>query len=446
MKPLDPLTSSPKSLFTHYAFHTVIGMVAMSSAIIIDGLFVGRWLGSDAMAAISLVWPIIGFTFGFFYMIIIGGCAAIGNLMGAGKQDDANKLFTQVTLLVAGVALIGTAVGIFLSEPLTSFLRIPPELQHQATRYFSIVMIMIPFFGLSTLASYSSRLAGHPNVYGAVMSMSAGLNIALDALCIIVLGWGIEGAAFATGISQIGGVVIGIYYMRRKDFALQFAKPNLPLKALIKAIGNGVSEFFTEISYSVQALITNSILVGIYGATGVTSYVIIGYFFNFAAMAFFGFAEAAQPLMSQNNGAAQHKRVQHFLRLALISSVAVGAVSALIILLFHTPVAKIFVVSSDPNFATILQLTKEFVWLSWPVFIFMGLSICFSSYFTALEKGLVSATISTLRILVLPLLFLLILTKLFPAPWFLLAFSLSEGIAGLIGYLLWRRQQRAQQA
>ncbi len=436
----NPLTDSPKSLFTHYAVHTVLGMVAMSSAIFIDGLFIGRWLGSDVMAAISLVWPIIGFTFGFFYMIVIGGCAAIGNRMGAGNQKEANQLLTQITLLIMVVSLVAVIIGIWFSAPLVQLLTIPSELQRAATTYFSIIMIWIPFFGLNTLTSYSSRIAGFPKVYGAVMATSAGLNIALDALLIVGFSWGVEGAAMATGVSQLGGLIVGIYQMSRNKTALTFQSPNIPLRILVKAIGNGISEFFTEISYSIQALMVNAILIQVYGANGVTSYVIIGYFVNLAAMAFFGFAEAAQPLMSQNNGAKQHHRVQTFLKLAIEACLILGICIAIVILLFHTPVTKIFIRSKDHNFVEIIKLVKDFVWLFFPVFIFMGLGICFSSYFTSLERGGISATISLLRLLIFPVLFLTILKNLLPPPWFILAFPLSEFAAGVVGYLFWKKE------
>ncbi len=402
MNSLDTLKGSPKALFIHYSLHTVIGMLAMSSAIMIDGFFVGRWIGSEALAAISLVWPIIGMTFGFYFMVIIGGCASIGNLMGAGKQEKANKLFTQITLLVTGISLVAMTVGLFASSPIVSLLKVPEELRELGQVYFSILMGTMIFFGANNLASYSSRLVGHPKVYGAVMTSSAVANIILDALFIILFGWGIRGAAFATGFSQLVGVCIGVLYMRKRDSALTFGKPDLPLKTLLKAIVNGISEFFTEISYSVQALMINFILVDIYGTSGITAYVILGYFVIFAGMAIFGFAEASQPLISQNNGAKQRERVEKFLRLTIIASLGVGTFVALVTLLFYAPSTRIFIRMEDAHFQEVLTLVRQFALLLFPSYILMGLGICLSSYFTALEHGIISGIISTLRLLIFP--------------------------------------------
>ncbi len=439
MGQLNPLTSSPRSLFIHYAIHTVIGMITMSSAVMIDGLFVGRWIGADALAALNLVWPIIGFTFGLFYMIVIGGCAAIGNLLGAGLKEKANKLFTQIFIVILIASAIGSLTGLFLQKPIIILLKVPLPLRVDAQRYFAIVMGLIFLFGLNVFFSYSCRLAGHPKLYGAVMATSALLNIILDALFIIVLDWGIVGAALATGLCQGGGVLIGFIVILKDDFPLRLSKPNLPLKDLFKAISNGVSEFFSEISYSLQALILNSILITAYGAVGVTSYVILGYVINLAAMTFFGFAEAAQPLMSQNNGANKTDRVRYFVKLAVLSSITVGILLAIGILLFHTPWAKIFISSEDPLYNQVISLSGEFVQFLWPIFIFMGVGICISSYFTSVESAALSATISLMRLLVFPVLYLVILTNIAPPPWFILAFPLSEMSASILGYALWKK-------
>lgn len=436
----NPLKHNIPSLFYHYALPTILGMTASTSAVIIDGMFIGRYAGPNAMASITMVWPVLGICFGFFYMIVIGGSASMGTMTGAGKRKEASDLYTQlfILLILLSISMI-LLTNIFLPF-LLNLLNIPELLWKDARVYLMISTFFFPFFALNLFFAYISRLAGHPRVFGLIMFFSALVNIALDALFIVYMDLAVTGAALGTGLSFLFALLIGLFYTLKGDFLFKFTLPRAPLSILFKSVYNGISELLTETSASIMTFFMNLILISIYGPYGVTSLIIINYITILGIMISYGFAEAAQPLISQNTGAGHFKRVKAFLSLSILSSVLSGILLAVVLTFFIRPFLNFFVSYEELEYSLIINLSIEMAALYWPALIFMGIGISFSSYFTAIENPGMSLIVSSSRIIILPGFFLVLLYHFAEAPAFILTFPLAEGTTAVLAWLLYLKK------
>ena len=365
---------------------------------IVDGLCVSNFVGKTAFAAVNLIMPLPMLLGTIGFMLGTGGSAIVGITLGEGDQKKADRYFTMFLLAAAISVSVLAVLGLVLLRPIAILLGAKGELLDYAVRYGRILMLSLPTFALQNMFQSFFVTAEKPHL-GFYFTVAAGCtNMVLDVLMVGVWGWGVEGAAIATFISQLVGGVLPVFYFidRSNSSRLHLCQTKVYGGVLRDACINGSSELMTNLSMSLVNILYNYQLLRFAGENGVAAYGVIMYASFLFVAVFVGYAVGSAPIVSYHYGARNHKEVNNLYSMSfrLIGVVAVVLTVGSMFLIPH--VARFFV-GYD---AELLELTTRAFRLYGLSFLIMGFNVYASSFFTALGDGVTSALISFLRTLV----------------------------------------------
>ena len=412
-------------IFFKYAIPSILGLLAVSSASIIDGYFVGNYVGAIGLASINTSYPLTTVLFGFALMFAVGSSVLVGKLMGEKNSEDTSNIFTKSIITVSLISVIICMILYLSLGNILDILSVQDELREKTFLYLPILLIFLPFLMSAIVLDYFVRVDENPNLSFAALFLSSIINIVLDYIFIVKLDWGISGAAYATGISQAAIILILLPHFFSKKATLKLVKPKGSWISILNAAKNGASEFVNEASAGITVLIFNYIMLKNFGAMGVASYTIIGYFIMISIMVSFALSDALQPIISKNYGALHFDRIKSFLKLGFASILIVEALITLLVLLIPETLINIFL---DDSSLETKRITIEFISYAWPAFLFSGLNILITSYLTSIQKAIYSISIAMTRSLVLPILFIITLPYLFGNIGIFMALAVSEFI------------------
>lgn len=387
-------------MLLRFVLPSIIMMVFTSIYGVVDGLFVSNFVGKTPFAAVNLVMPFIMIFGGIGFMFGTGGSALVAKTMGEGDKHRANQYFTMMIAVTLICGVIISTVGVIYMEPISVFLGADEEMLADCVLYGRIVLAFNTAFMLQNVFQ-SFLIAAEKPKLGLWITVAAGVtNMVLDALFMAVFHWGVAGAAIATGISQVvGGVLPLVYFLRPNSSLLRMTKTKLELRPILQASGNGASELVSNVTASVVGMLYNFQLLRLSGQNGVAAYGVLMYVeFIFAAV-FIGYAIGCAPIISYHFGAGNHGELRNLLKKSVLLMGAggllmVGAAQALAV-----PMARLFVGYDD----VLCQMTVHAFRISTVAFALVGFNIFNSSFFTALNDGMVSAIISFLRTFVFKL-------------------------------------------
>ena len=399
-----------KKIF-RFALPSIVMMVFTSIYGVVDGTFVSNFVGKTPFAAVNLVWPFLMILGAFGFMIGTGGSALVAKTLGENKKEDANRYFTMLIILVVILGILLTIFGLIVVRPLSHALGARGQMLEDCVTYGRTLVIFNTAFMLQSVFQSLFITAEKPRL-GLIMTVIAGLtNMVLDALFIAVFKWGLVGAALATGLSQcIGGVLPLIYFMSSKnDTALKFVKTKLEGTVLLKACANGVSELMTTVSSSLVSMLYNFQLMRLAGQNGIAAYGAVMYVeFAFVAV-FIGYSIGTAPIVSYHYGAGNNDEVKNMLQKSFKIMSILGITMMVLAQMLASPLAKVFVGYDKELFDMTVHGFRLFSFY----FILAGINIYSSSFFTALNNGIISAIISfsrtlgfeTLSVIILPIFF-----------------------------------------
>jgi putative MATE family efflux protein len=435
-KDLTPETGPKLRVFFHYVIPSVFGMIAMSSASVVDGVFIGQFAGAEALAAVNLTIPLITLFSGIVVMLIIGGGVVCGKYLGEKNDRAASDTFTKTMIILGGFTLLFFAAGLIWIDPLISLLGADAALSALVKEYLFIVLFFIPGFALSFAFSNFVKMDGRPNLSLASMLTASALNIALDALFVGALRMGLTGAAFATSIAYTVSLFVALPHFFLKKARLRFVRPKGRWRTIFRAVLNGFSEFINEISAGVVIFVFNLVLMNRFGSRGVAAFSIVNYILFFGIMISYGVSDALQPLLSTNFGARNQERIGSFLQLGIIVNGGIGIVIALLVLLFPEGMINIFLQEGE---GMTVETARRFLIYFWPAMLINGINIALSSYFTSLHKAAHSAAIALSRSLLLPVAFVLSLSALIGDIGIFIAIPLAEFATLFLALLFFMR-------
>lgn len=416
-----------------FAMPSVIMMVFSSIYGVVDGLFVSNFVGKTEFAAINLLMPVFMIVGALGFMIGAGGTAVVSKTLGEGDNALANRYFSLFVYVTAAAGAVMSAMGIVFLRPLSVLLGAEGAMLDACVRYGRIVLAAMPFFMLQNLFQSFMIVAERPKL-GLAITVAAGVaNMALDAFLILVIPLGLEGAALATSISQmVGGIVPVVYFARKNSSQLALTKTKFYGKALLRATTNGSSELMSNISSSIVTMIYNLQLMRFAGEDGVAANGAIMYIaFIFIAM-FLGFSVGTAPIIGYHYGAKNTDELGSLLRKGATVMLIGGLTMTLASILLARPLSMIFA-GYDP---ILLDMTVNGLKIHSTCFVFAGLGIFGSSYFTALNNGLVSAVISFTRTLVFQVGALLLLPIFLELNGVWLATPVSEVLSLILTVIL----------
>ncbi len=432
-----------------FAFPPIIMMVFSSIYGVVDGFFVSNFIYDNGASfeAVNFIMPYLMILGAVGFMFGTGGGALVAQHLGRGERERANSLFSLFIYLPAILGVIIAIVGLFLLKPVAILLGAEPgsEMLNLSLRYGQICLLGLPALMLQIEFQGLFSTAEKPTL-GLVFTVISGVtNIILDALLVGLFQWGIEGAAIATITSQaVGCVGPFIYFARKNSSLLRLTKFKFDGRATLSACINGSSELLANVSMSLVGMLYNFQLIKYAPDFGIKSYGVMMYVNFIFISVFIGYTVAVAPIIGYNYGAGNSAELKNVLKKSLVIIGAMSVSMFVLAELLGTPMAYLFT-SYDPY---LLAKTKEAFFYYSFAFLFAGLAILGSSFFTALGNGLISALISGLRTLVFQVGAVFLLPLLFANPenkvigiW--LSVVLSELLAAVVAgiFMLAKRKK-----
>lgn len=412
--------------FFRYVIPSTLSLLAISTASVVDGFFVGNYLGAEALAAVNLLMPYFALLFGIALMFAVGGSVKASIYIGEKKYASASSLFSQIFFVVLVIALLAVPLSLIFSEYLFSALGATPSLYPLMQSYFE-VFCFVTIVQLSCLVMYYFiRADNKPELGMRALMLGAFINIALDALFIGKLGWGIEGAAWATLIAQVIQLVyISSYFFSGRN-NLKLSWPVFNVKELGFSAFNGFSEFINEFSIGLVILVFHWVISRQSGVEGIAAFSVVNYLIYISLMVYYGIIDAMHVLLGHNFGAQRIDRVKAFMRIAAISIATLSIILVVMLHVFEEPIIGFFL---EDGAEQARQLAQNFLHIIWPIFLFNGFNVLICAYLTSAELALHSSIIAMLRSLILPIGFVLLLSITFPEIGFLYAVPVAEALA-----------------
>ena len=415
---------------------TIIMMVFVSIYGVVDGFFVSNFAGESEFTAVNLIYPALMVLGAVGFMIGAGGSALIGKNLGEGRTEKANRIFSLLVYLTILIGVVLAVIAIFFLRPIAELLGAEGKVLENCILYGRIILLALPAQMLQFEFQSFFVTAEKPKL-GLWFTVAAGCtNMLLDVLLVAVFPLGLKGAAIATAVSQlVGGVLPLIYFFRlRNSSLLRLGKMSFDGKSVLKAMGNGSSEFLANVAMSVVAMLYNAQLMHYAGEPGVAAYGVLMYV-NFTFLScLIGYSVGVAPVVSYHYGAKSQDELKNVFKKSLVVVAVMSACMLGAAMLLAAPVSKMFV-GYNPDLE---QMTVRGFYIFSFGFLFAGVSIFASSFFTALNNGLVSAIISFLRTLVFQVAAVLLLPILFeglggnPLDGIWLSIVAAEVVAALV--------------
>ncbi|MGL4426136.1 MAG: MATE family efflux transporter, partial [Cetobacterium sp.] len=367
-------------------------MFVSSLYVIIDGIFVGRGVGSLALGAVNLVVPISILFFGIASMFAVGGGTLISENFGNGNIKKGVAIFRETLLFLFILSFILSGIFFVFSKEIILFLGASDAILELADTYLKYyVVFCIPnIIGIS-LSSFI-RNDSNPKLAMVATVSGAGLNIILDYVFIFILNWGIKGAAIATGLGQILTVLIILLHFLFKKGHLSFGKSRLHKENILNFIRIGFPSFFMEITFSIIVFCMNIAILKIGNENQMSSFGIINYLTTIVYMLLLGLSFGIQPLFSFNHGANNSEKVSQFYKFTILSSLAINSVYFVTLYFFGYEIISLF--TKD---VSILRETYVGLCLFNVSFFVIGINVIQSGYYQAINDPGKSNIISFMR-------------------------------------------------
>ena len=414
------------SKLLRFTFPSIIMMIFTSIYSVIDGLFVSNFAGKTALAAINIIYPFIMAVGALGFMMGTGGSALVGRLLGEGEKGKANKTFSLIVYTTAIAGILLSALAFLLVPTVSRLFGASGQLLDYCILYGRICFLSMPCFMLQNVFQCFFITAEKPRL-GLDVILSAGItNMVLDFLFVAVFGLGLKGAAIATVCGEIiGGLVPILYFAGRNHSLLRLGRTSFDAGSILKTCTNGSSELMTELSSSVVTVLYNTQLMKIAGENGVAAYSTIMYV-NFIFVAIFlGYSLGSAPIISFHYGAGNHDELKNMRKKSLRLIAVWGIGMTIISHIFALPFARFFVGYDSELLAMTIHGFRIYAF----VYLLNGFNIFGSSFFTALNNGMVSATISFLRTLVFEVICILLLPVFFGIDGIWSAVLVAEALA-----------------
>lgn len=435
------------SLSGHYGYRRLLWASAPSVAMmlvssvygIVDGLFVSNFAGKSGFAAVNLMYPPMMILGALGLMVGSGGAALVGKIQGEGYPQKADRVFT---MLLRFLASVGVAVGVLFAVfcPLIArWLGADEGMMDECVVYGRISMVGMPFFMLQQ-AMQSFYMAAERPQLGTWVSVACGIvNVALDALFVWILGWGVAGAAWATVLAQVVGGGFPMIYFGSKRLnrgSLHLRRNSKTIWPYVgKACTNGLSEYVSGISLSIVSMCYNLQLMHHIGEDGVAAYGVVMYLTFVNAAFFIGYNITLTPIIGYHYGARDVDEQRSLLRKSLVIIGVTGLLLTAVAELLSGPAARFFVGYDEG----LLALTTKAIRIYMLCFLICGWSMFASALFTGLQNGVVSAVAAFMRSLVFEMAAVWLLPVFFGIDGIWWAVNVSEVLTLLFCMVLvWR--------
>ena len=432
-------TQKISTLLIKQALPASIGILVMSLNMIVDTIFVGQWIGSLAIAAITVVLPIVFLISSLGMGIGIGGSSIISRALGAKATEKAYLTFRNQIFLTLVLSILFVLVGILFNEPLLLLFGANGYILVPATSYFNVVLYGVPFLAFAMMGNPVIRAEGKPKFAMYAMIIPAISNILLDIVFIKFLGLGMFGAGLATSISYAAcGLFIFGFFLSKKSELSILAKNFILSFSIVKEIVQlGGVTVARQGTISVLMIVLNATLFTYGGENAIAVYGIINRVMMFALFPVLGVTQGFLPIAGYNIGAKNNDRVRKVIKIAIIYGSAVASLIFLGIICFPEAIARLF--TSDVALIEETPKALLYVFLATPV---VTAQLIGSAYFQAAGKALPALALTLLKqgVFLIPLVY--ILPKFFGLNGVWFSFPVADVLATLVTLLFLRSEVR----
>ncbi len=421
------------SKLLRFTLPSVLMMVFTSVYCVVDGFFVSNFAGETEFVAVNLVFPVLMILGAFGFMFGTGGSALVAKTLGEGDTARAKSLFSMIVYLSLGTGVVLGALGILWMPQIAALLGAEGELLEHCITYGRIFLLALPV-NMLQLAFQSFFITAEKPNFGLYVTLAAGVtNMVLDALFVGLFSWGIAGAAAATAASQaIGGLVPLFYFFRKNGSLLSLGHFRFDGRALLQTCTNGSSELMSNISAAVVGMLYNMQLMRYAGEAGIAAYGVLMYVSFIFVAVFLGYSIGVAPVVSYHHGAQNDRELRSLRKKSVLLIIACSVLMFLSSELLAGVMARLFV-GYDPLLA---EMTKNAFFIYSFSFLFSGIAIFSSGFFTALNNGPISALISFLRTMVFQIATVLLLPLWFDLNGIWLSVVVAELLSAAVAVLL----------
>ena len=387
----------------------MVGMGFSAIYSITDGIFVGHFIGQEALAAVNLVMPVIMIITALADMVATGSSVRISILLGRDDHTEAHRVFTVCLGLITAIATVFGLLGFLLARPLIGLMGADGLTAEYAVEYLRVFALFMPLCCIYYSTDNYLRVCGRVNLSMTINIVCSLLNIALDVLLIVVLEQGLWAAAVASCVSMSLGAVWSLVPFVRRKLPLVFAKGWIGMRQMLAIMANGSSEFFVSIAGSLFAVIINVVLLRLGGSTAVAAAAIVEYVASLTGMVIHSMVDALQPTVSYCFGAGLLRRMKRIQRAVMAASAVLSLLSMLFLLFGGRLLLPFFIKDGDTALYAMSLRAMQLYALSYLVSWIDG---TLSGFMTAVERPLHSLSISLLSTFFFPLLFMAVLVPL----------------------------------
>jgi putative MATE family efflux protein len=420
---------SISKLLIKQALPASIGILVMSLNILVDTIFVGHWIGSIAIAAINVVLPVSFFIATLGMSIGIGGSSIISRALGSHNKSKALKTFGNQVTLTLLLTVIMAILGLWFADSIINSFGGKGAIFEPAKVYYKIVLYGVPFLGLCMMGNTVIRAEGKPKFAMYAMMIPSVSNLVLDYVFINLMGYGMEGAAWATTISYVFCFIYIVWFFLSKHSELKIGISHFTLNlGIVKEISAlGVVNLARQAAVSITYLFMNNILFHLGGEISVTAYAIVGRMLMFAMFPVLGVTQGFLPIAGFNYGAQNYARVRETINTAIKYATILATFVFLILMFFPEAITKMF--TTDVEVIKQTPSAMRWVFAATPI---IAVQLIGAAYFQAIGKATPALLLTLTRqgFFFIPL--ILILPKFFGEIGVWVSFPIADVLSTIV--------------
>ncbi|CEN78871.1 MATE family efflux transporter [Paraclostridium sordellii] len=427
-----------KTQFKQYVIPSVASMWVFSLYSMVDGAFVSRGVGSEALAAVNISTPYINTLFALSVLLSTGASTIVSMTLGKGDNKKASEYFTLNTVLLAIISIFITVISLLNLENIAIFLGATESTLPLVKGYLGNIILFVGFYLVSYGLELLIKCDGYPHLSTIGVIIAAITNIVLDYIFVIQFKWGVEGAALATGIARILSVSFFISHFLRKRGKLRFCKFKFDFNFIKRIVFIGIPDSMTEASLAVVILLFNQSILRLIGESALVSYSVICYITTLVLTTMLGISQGLQPICSYYYGKEDDKSVLKLLDMSISYIKKSSIIAFLLVIIFANQIVAMFIDKSDMN---LFLYTVKTLRISSVAYLIMGYNVIISGFCVATGKAIHASIVSLGRGLVVITLSLIIMTFIFGGSGIWMATFVSEAIVLAISSIILRNNK-----
>ena len=433
-------TVSINKKFFSYIIPSLSAMIIFSLYSMVDGFFVSKYVGVEALSAVNLSMPFINIVFALGIIAAVGSQTMCGVFIGRKNYMKANKIFSFNIKTVTIFSIILTVLFYFNRDTIARLLGATEDLKPLVIDYLGYIVYFVPFLMISYNFEVMVKVDGFPRLAVATVITCGLSNVILDYVFVGLMGHGLAGAAVATGFSQVISTVVYLIHFTVGKSNLEFVEVKFSFDTLKSIFSLGVGDFVSEVGIAMIVLFYNIFIIKFLGEKSIATFSVISYVNNLALTCFAGITQGTQPLLSYYYGKKDYDSLKKLFRLATAAIFVTGVVFLAASQLFPERIFRIFLDVDKETLSYSVESLRKFS-IS---FMITGFNVLIAAVCVSFLKPKYSVTINILRSFVTIYLALFVLTMLEPTLiWF--ASALSEAVTLIFAYYFYKKLSRENQ-